>query len=133
MEPEIEDTSYPLFDKVSTPRMIIAQFDSINGLKQLAPLRRELLTRLEGWVSSTKPKYWFTIYLTCFILLHEVSQGCEDRYRHARANSAEVGNRKRKGKKKKCLCQRNEKKKKQFKHGGKIISENKKDPKKKPI
>ena len=96
MEPETEDKSYPLFDKVSTPRMIIAQFDSINGLKQLTPLRRELLTHLEGWVSSTRPKYWFTIYLACFILLHEVSQACEDRYRHARANSAQVGNSKKK-------------------------------------
>ncbi|KAJ2903846.1 uncharacterized protein MKZ38_009229 [Zalerion maritima] len=88
MEPEAKDTTYPLYNKVSTPRMILAQFDSINALKVLQPLRSKLLARLEEWVSSNRPTYWFTIYLSYFILLHEVSLACEDRYRHAIANSA---------------------------------------------
>ncbi|KAL1877577.1 hypothetical protein VTK73DRAFT_8566 [Phialemonium thermophilum] len=87
IEPNL-DPSYPLGDKLSLPRMIVAQFDSIMCeivLKEMCPM---LLKHLEEFVFKNNPANWFTIYLVIFMLLHEISVSCRDRYRHARQNSA---------------------------------------------
>jgi hypothetical protein len=90
MQPEVEDQAYPLLGKVSTPRMIIAQFDNLNLLRVLIPLRSNVLKQLEEYLNGTNIMPWFTIYVSVFILLHEVAVGSADRFRHGAANSVGV-------------------------------------------
>jgi len=87
MQPETTDRSYPLFNKVSLPRMIISQFDSLNVQQLLKPLQKMILKELEAMLVSKDPQLWFTAYVSIFILLHETSVTSADRYRHARANA----------------------------------------------
>ena len=89
MHPKFDDKSYPLWGRVSTPRMIVAQFDSINA-KVVAPLRRKVLRTLEGLIKANRTQDWFTIYIAVFLLLHNVSTISADRRRHGRANGATV-------------------------------------------
>ncbi|PFH56948.1 hypothetical protein XA68_15738 [Ophiocordyceps unilateralis] len=86
MKPELKDETYPLFGKVSVPRMIVAQFDSINHTRILTKYGRCVLQDLESFVFRNQPRWWWTIYLSVFILLHEASFISADRYRHARNN-----------------------------------------------
>lgn len=85
MKPETRDESYPLFGKVSVPRMILAQFDSINT-HLLHKYGKKVLSELEGFMSRGSTTMWYTVYLCLFILLREASWLSEDRYRHARNN-----------------------------------------------
>ncbi|KAL6900499.1 hypothetical protein GGI43DRAFT_422993 [Trichoderma evansii] len=85
MKPEMRDESYPLFGKVSVPRMILAQFDSINT-HLLHKYGKKVLSELEGFMSRGSTSMWYTVYLCLFILLREASWLSEDRYRHARNN-----------------------------------------------
>lgn len=85
MKPETRDESYPLFGKVSVPRMILAQFDSINT-HLLHKYGKKVLSELEGFMSRGSTSMWYTVYLCLFILLREASWLSEDRYRHARNN-----------------------------------------------
>ncbi|VUC35072.1 unnamed protein product [Clonostachys rosea] len=85
MAPETDDPSYPLQGKVSLPRMLLAQFDSINHTKLLVPFRTKVLRELEYLIVQNKKCYWFTIYVCLFILLREASWITEDRSRHAKA------------------------------------------------
>lgn len=89
MEPKLDDRSYPLWGRVSTPRMIVAQIDSINA-EIVAPLRRKVLKTLEGIIKANKTQHWFTIYIAVFLLLHNVSIISADRRRHGKANGATV-------------------------------------------
>lgn len=91
MSPKFDDKSYPLWGRVSTPRMIIAQIDSINAKEILAPLRRKVLRTLETLIKANKTQHWFTIYIAVFLLLHNVSAISADRRRHGKANGATVG------------------------------------------
>ena len=86
MAPERKDHTYPLFGKVSVPRMIVAQFDSINYTRLLDIYGKKVLKSLENCILENQPRWWFTIYLVLFIILREASWITEDRYRHARAN-----------------------------------------------
>jgi len=86
MKPETKDETYPLFGKISLPRMILAQFDSINHTKLLSKYGRKVLQDLEGFVFRNQGRWWWAIYLCVFILLHEASFISADRYRHARNN-----------------------------------------------
>lgn len=85
MKPETRDESYPLFGMVSVPRMILAQFDSINT-HLLHKYGKKLLSELEGFMSRGSTSMWYMVYLALFILLREASWVSEDRYRHARSN-----------------------------------------------
>ncbi|UKZ69730.1 uncharacterized protein TrAtP1_010734 [Trichoderma atroviride] len=85
MKPETRDESYPLFGKVSVPRMILAQFDSINT-HLLHKYGKKVLSELEGFMSRGSTTMWYTVFLCLFILLREASWLTEDRYRHARNN-----------------------------------------------
>ena len=89
MEPKLDDKSYPLWGRVSTPRMIVAQIDSINA-EIVAPLRRKVLKTLEALIKANKTQHWFTIYIAVFLLLHNVSTMSADRRRHGKANGATV-------------------------------------------
>lgn len=86
MRPETKDETYPLYGKVSLPRMILAQFDSINTTKLLTKYARRVLTGLEVYMTSSQSRWWWTVYLSVFILLREASFISADRYRHARNN-----------------------------------------------
>ncbi len=90
MEPHFSDQSYPLWSRVSTPRMIIAQADSILASEIISPLRKKVLRLLEGMIKANKPKHWSTIYLAVFLLLHNVSVISADRRRHGKDNGAPV-------------------------------------------
>ncbi|KAG6010379.1 hypothetical protein E4U21_006943 [Claviceps maximensis] len=84
MKPELKDATDPLFGRVSMPRMLIAQLDSINHSKLLSKYGHLVLRDLETFIFRNQSPYWWTIYLCIFILLHEASWLTSDRYRHAR-------------------------------------------------
>lgn len=86
MKPEIRDETYPLFKRVSVPRMILAQFDSINYTRILTKYGKFVLTELESLMSRNQPEYFFLVYVCLFVLLREASSTSADRYRHARNN-----------------------------------------------
>lgn len=86
MSPEKKERSYPLYNKISLPRMILAQFDSINCTRLLDVYGAEVTKNLEHLYLLNQPRWWFTIYLSTFILLREASHVSEDRYKHARRN-----------------------------------------------
>lgn len=86
MKPETRDETYPLYGKVSVPRMILAQVDSINHSRLLSKYGKLVLQDLEELLIKNQGRWWFTIYLCLFILLREASWMSEDRYRHARNN-----------------------------------------------
>ena len=88
----VTDPSYPavLQGRISTPRMIIAQFDSINTQYVLRILSKRILEKLERFMKTKNTNRYLTIFVSCFILLHEISHMTEDRYRHGRANGVEV-------------------------------------------
>lgn len=89
----VPDPSYPppLRGKVSTPRMIIAQFDSINTQFVLRTLAKKLLEKLEKFMKTKNTNRYLTIFVSCFILLHEISHMTGDRWRHGRDNGVEGG------------------------------------------
>ncbi|KAF5631754.1 hypothetical protein F52700_6676 [Fusarium sp. NRRL 52700] len=86
MLPETEDKSYPLYGKVSVPRMVVAQFDTLNYNEILERYKEKLLRDIDWLFSQDKNRWWFTTYLVVFMLLREASRMTADRYRHARAN-----------------------------------------------
>ncbi|KAH7141257.1 hypothetical protein B0J13DRAFT_55377 [Dactylonectria estremocensis] len=86
MERETTDPSYPMQGKISTPRMIIAQFDNLNYLRILQKYRSRVLSQLFTCMAQPRSKWWFTIYMIFFIVLREASWNSQDRRRHARAN-----------------------------------------------
>ncbi|KAJ9134634.1 hypothetical protein NKR23_g10060 [Pleurostoma richardsiae] len=84
---KVDDESYPLGDRVSTPRLVVAQFNSIYITCYLMPLSALILKQLEAMFKSKAMNHWFTIFLSTFILLYEISHISEDRYRYARQNN----------------------------------------------
>ncbi|RSL73682.1 hypothetical protein CEP54_000205 [Fusarium duplospermum] len=86
MLPETEDRSYPLLGKVSVPRMIVAQFDTLNYVWVLERYKNKLLRDVDWLLLQNKSRWWLTLYIIVFILLREASWVSLDRYRHARAN-----------------------------------------------
>ncbi|KAL7624808.1 hypothetical protein AAE478_004022 [Parahypoxylon ruwenzoriense] len=85
----IDDEDCPYHGTVSIPRMIPAQFDSLAYEKILTPLRKQVLEGLWRMIGSKSPHHFFTIYLTVFMFLHEVSVTSADRLRRARDNKIE--------------------------------------------
>ncbi|OTA98321.1 hypothetical protein M426DRAFT_326054 [Hypoxylon sp. CI-4A] len=82
----IADEECPFHDMVLAPRMISAQFFSIGFEMILVQRRKQLLEELWKMMASKNPQYFFTIYLTVFMLLHEVSVNSKDRKRRAIQN-----------------------------------------------
>lgn len=82
--------NYPLRNKVSLPRTIIAQFDSIQCEIILKKWTPSVMKQLRKSLFSNKPSIWFTNYVVIFMLLHEISHSTKDRYRHAQQNMAPV-------------------------------------------
>ncbi|KAI1774468.1 hypothetical protein F4818DRAFT_83284 [Hypoxylon cercidicola] len=85
----VDDPECPYYQTISIPRMIPAQFDSLGNADILAPNRKQILEGLWKMMASKNPHHFFTIYLTVFMLLHEVSVTSADRLRRARDNKIE--------------------------------------------
>jgi hypothetical protein len=77
--------------EVSLPRMVIAQFDSIQNERIMPALLKKVLKYLEGKFAACRHD-WFTMYLAIFMLLHEISVASRDRYRWARDHQQKVRN-----------------------------------------
>ncbi|TLS25204.1 hypothetical protein PpBr36_07918, partial [Pyricularia pennisetigena] len=85
MEPESRP-GYPLGDRISLPRMVTAQIDSILTTKVIQDQTSKLKKEINDLFKSNNPQYWFTLYVATFILLHEISVATQDRGRYARQN-----------------------------------------------
>lgn len=64
--------------------MILAQFDSITYNKGLKVHAGNFVREMEILMSRNDKKYWFTTYISLFVILSEASWLTRDRYRHAR-------------------------------------------------
>ncbi|KAI1767975.1 hypothetical protein GGR53DRAFT_462975 [Hypoxylon sp. FL1150] len=82
----IDDPECPYYNTISIPRMIPAQFDSIGYERILAPKRKQMLEGLWKMMANKNPDHFFAVYLTVFMLVHEVSVTSADRMRRAREN-----------------------------------------------
>jgi hypothetical protein len=69
--------------KISTPRMIIAQFESIYHERILKHQNPAVLKSLQKLYYTNNLQSWFTIYSITFMLLHYVSLASADRKRWA--------------------------------------------------
>jgi hypothetical protein len=90
MTPEQKDRSYPLFGKIPIAPVMGAQLELIMTLDILRPLRRQVLNQLQKMMAANKRKSWFTIYLSCFILLHSCSLATAWHYKYSRRNGVKV-------------------------------------------
>ena len=87
---------FPAYDhlngKISTPRMIVAQFESIYHERVLKTLVPGVLKALEKLFYDNNPNDWFTIYCITFMLLHHVPVASADRRRYAKQHNFTVRN-----------------------------------------
>ncbi|KAM0230124.1 hypothetical protein ACHAPO_009491 [Fusarium lateritium] len=86
MEPETQDKSYPLCNKIPAPRMVVAQFDPLVCSCILDIYKDKLLRDVDWLFNQDKNRWWFAMYTVVFNLLREASRMTADRYRHAREN-----------------------------------------------
>ncbi|KAI0878291.1 hypothetical protein GGS24DRAFT_444243 [Hypoxylon argillaceum] len=68
--PKVDDPNSPWFAYVPIPPMLIAQLQCVMYTKFLIPLSKAVLNRLNEMVICNNRKYWLTIYLVIFVLLH---------------------------------------------------------------
>jgi hypothetical protein len=90
MTPEQKDRSYPLFGKIPIAPVMGAQLELIMTLMVLRPMRKKVLGQLQRMITANKPKSWFSIYLSCFILLHSCSLATAWHYKYSRRNGVKV-------------------------------------------
>lgn len=86
----VTDSASPWYAYQPMPPIIIAQQECIVYTKLLRPLSRAVLGRLQALVLANKKKYWLTIYLTTFILLHSCSMITRRDAEYARQISLQV-------------------------------------------
>lgn len=84
MEPETEDTSYPLLGKIPLPPVMIQQLDMVLTLGILDPLRKQVLEDLQKLALVMNPRNWMTIYLITFMSLHSCAKITAENYHNAR-------------------------------------------------
>ncbi|TEA16982.1 hypothetical protein C8034_v000661 [Colletotrichum sidae] len=68
---------HPLYRRVPTPRMAVAQLHAINCTKFLDPLNKLVLHDLEKLYGKATFKSFFTVYVVTFLLLHELAAMAE--------------------------------------------------------
>ncbi|KAK3906363.1 hypothetical protein C8A05DRAFT_40787 [Staphylotrichum tortipilum] len=78
--------NHPLQGRMSVPRMIVAQFDSIRCERVYKTLAPEVLRGLDTFLTSCNKEAWFTVFLVTFLLLHQVAVISFDRWRYTREN-----------------------------------------------
>ncbi|KAJ1327396.1 hypothetical protein MN608_06723 [Microdochium nivale] len=69
----VDDPQSMFHGVVPMPVIMIAQMECIMYTRVLRPMAKKVLSALNDLVTRNKPKYWLTIYLTTFILLHSCS------------------------------------------------------------
>lgn len=77
-------------DVIAIPSYIDYQYFSIVMHRLLSPLKKSVLHRLQAMVKENKPGNWYTIFLTCFILLHSYELQMNFIFHHARRRNAPV-------------------------------------------
>lgn len=88
----ITDPSSPYWQHTPLPSVMSAQGQIIAYPKILKPLKESVVRRLHRLSSAADPrKYWFTIYLTYFFLLHSCALGTRRNEEYARQINAKVG------------------------------------------
>ena len=90
MEPEKNDRSFPLFDKVPLPPVMIQQLDMILTLGILVPLNKQVLEDFQKVVLENRPRSWMTIYLITFMSLHSCAKVSDENYKNARKQGLRV-------------------------------------------
>ncbi|KAK4165574.1 hypothetical protein QBC43DRAFT_208230 [Cladorrhinum sp. PSN259] len=66
----VDDPCSPHYKAVPMPLIMTAQFECINYTTFLRPWSKAVLKQLNDLVLAKKREYWFTIYLSMFVLLH---------------------------------------------------------------
>ncbi|KAK0736477.1 hypothetical protein B0T21DRAFT_288897 [Apiosordaria backusii] len=84
MKPETEDRSFPLFEKIPLPPVMIQQLDMVLTLGILQPLRKQVLEDFQKLVLANNPRSWMTIYLITFMSLHSCAKVTDENYNNAR-------------------------------------------------
>lgn len=88
----VEDPSSPYYGKMPVPRLIVAQFEIICTVVMQRPLMKLILNSLQTLIKANrKTYYWFTIYLTLFVLLHSCSMTTRRDGEYARQMLMNVG------------------------------------------
>ncbi|KAK2592923.1 hypothetical protein QQS21_009368 [Conoideocrella luteorostrata] len=73
MNLEYEERNYPNQGRYEAPQMVVDQLDSINHTDILRKYNRIVLEHVHGCMKHHKRQYWWVIYITVLILLHEAS------------------------------------------------------------
>ncbi|KAI9689934.1 MAG: hypothetical protein M1822_009816 [Bathelium mastoideum] len=68
--PQVVDTSSPWFLHLPKPAVMCSQCEIISYSTLLRPYRKKLLSLLQAMIQANQKRYWYTIYLTLFLLLH---------------------------------------------------------------
>lgn len=87
----VTDHASPWYGHQPMPPIIIAQKECIVYTKILRPLSKAVLKLLHTMITANQKKYWLTIYLTIFILLHSCSMLTRRDADYARQISLPVG------------------------------------------
>ncbi|KAI0115733.1 hypothetical protein GGR51DRAFT_546078 [Nemania sp. FL0031] len=69
----VDDPTSMFYNVVPMPVIMIAQMECIMYTRVLRPMTKRVLRMLNDLVRRNKKRYWMTIYLTIFILLHSNS------------------------------------------------------------
>jgi hypothetical protein len=88
--PKVMDQSSPYNKRRPIPPLINAQFQVISYSTLLRPFSKAVLDKLQNFITANKRKYWLTIYLTLFILLHSCSMITRRNAQYARQLSLKV-------------------------------------------
>ncbi|KAI9696522.1 MAG: hypothetical protein M1820_008150 [Bogoriella megaspora] len=68
--PRVDDELSPWFKHLPKPAVMCSQCEIISYTTLLRPYRKQLLSHLQSVIQANKREYWYTIYLTLFLLLH---------------------------------------------------------------
>ncbi len=78
--------NHPVSGRISVPRMVVAQFDSIRCERLYKKLVPEVLRGLDTFLTSGNKDAWFTVFLATFLLLHQAANTTRDRHRYIKQN-----------------------------------------------
>lgn len=86
----VNDTESSFHDVVPMPAIMIAQMECIMYTRFLHPLSEMIMIKLRYLLRQNRERYWLTIYLTSFILLHSGSMITRRNWETARQYGLEV-------------------------------------------
>ena len=70
---KVTDPASMWYKYLPIPPIIVAQMECIVYTRLLRPLSKAVLSQLHQLIYANKKHFWFTIYLTTFLLLHSCS------------------------------------------------------------